>query len=73
MKCKYCDTEHPKEETANPHYCIARMGETIDKLSEALESIRATARAVMEAKDHELNIDPEWVIEKVGAVLGGKE
>jgi predicted RNase H-like nuclease (RuvC/YqgF family) len=43
----------------------------IKELTEALESIRATARAVMEAKDHDLNIDPEWVIAKVGAALGG--
>jgi chromosome segregation ATPase len=41
-------------------------------LPEALGSIRATARAVVEAKDHDLNIDPEWVIAKAGIALGGK-
>jgi hypothetical protein len=45
----------------------------IKELTEALDSIRATARAVMEAKDHELNIDPEWVIAKTQAALGGNE
>jgi hypothetical protein len=45
----------------------------IKELTEALESIRATARAVIEAKDHDLNIDPEWVIAKVKAALRGEE
>lgn len=30
MKCEYCSTEHPPEETANPHYCIARLMERVD-------------------------------------------
>jgi len=34
MKCKDCNTEHPDSEIANPHYCIARMGEIIDKCVE---------------------------------------
>ncbi len=25
MICKYCDTEHPEEHIANPHYCIAEL------------------------------------------------
>jgi hypothetical protein len=30
MKCEYCDTEHPKEEIASPHYCIARLQEALE-------------------------------------------
>jgi DNA repair exonuclease SbcCD ATPase subunit len=52
---------------------IDELQKRIKELTEALDSIRATARAVMEAKDHELNIDPEWVIAKTQAALGGNE
>ena len=31
-KCKYCNTPHPEDQIANPHYCIARMGEEIAEL-----------------------------------------
>jgi len=36
MKCEYCETEHPENEIANPHYCIARMAEQIAALTERL-------------------------------------
>jgi len=41
----------------------------IKELEEALVSIRATAREVIEAKDSNLNIDPEWVVGKIQAAL----
>jgi hypothetical protein len=59
MKCKDCNTEHPSDEIANPHYCIARMEERIDKLTEALgitaaikntDDLSGIYRAVMAAK-----------------------
>jgi chromosome segregation ATPase len=45
----------------------------IKELTEALESIRSAVRVVTEAKDHDLSIDPEWVIVKTQAALGGKK
>ena len=36
MICKYCGIQHPPNEIANPHYCIARMEERVDKLEAAL-------------------------------------
>ena len=35
--CKYCDTAHPKDEIANPNYCIARMEETIERLKSEVD------------------------------------
>lgn len=32
MICKNCNTEHPKAEIANPHYCISRLEEALDKM-----------------------------------------
>lgn len=29
--CKYCGTIHPEGEIANPHYCIARLDEMLEK------------------------------------------
>lgn len=31
MICKYCQTEHPPDQIANPHYCIARLEEQIEE------------------------------------------
>ena len=37
MKCDRCNTEHPTGQTANPHYCIARLSERVEMLeSDAL-------------------------------------
>jgi predicted nucleic acid-binding Zn-ribbon protein len=41
MNCKYCDTVHPQEEFANPHYCIARMEEAKEKLEDEIERLTA--------------------------------
>jgi hypothetical protein len=41
MICRDCDLEHPKDQIANPHYCIARMDERIEKLEARLASIKA--------------------------------
>jgi len=35
-ECEYCKTVHPEDQIANPHYCIARMGEKIGRLEAAL-------------------------------------
>lgn len=35
MICEYCEHEHPEDQIANPHYCVAR-------LQEDLENARAT-------------------------------
>jgi len=40
MICKYCDTEHPRNQIANPHYCIARMEERIETLVEGLKRLQ---------------------------------
>ena len=37
MICKYCDTEHPEDQVANPHYCISRLQEDLEKAETALE------------------------------------
>ena len=41
MICKYCDTEHPKDEIANPHYCIARLSERVERLEEERDRLKA--------------------------------
>jgi chromosome segregation ATPase len=35
--CKDCGNEHPKDYEANPHYCIARMDEKIEELTDLLK------------------------------------
>lgn len=34
MTCEYCGTEHPPQQIANPHYCIARLGEQLEREEE---------------------------------------
>lgn len=33
-KCKDCGREHPPDQIANPHYCIARLGEQLEREEE---------------------------------------
>jgi hypothetical protein len=37
MICKYCYTEHPEDQVANPHYCISRLQEDLEKAETALK------------------------------------
>ena len=37
MKCKYCETEHPEGQIANPHYCIARLVERNESLKSLMD------------------------------------
>ncbi len=39
MICKNCGKEHPKDMEANPHYCIARMDEKIEELTDLLKQL----------------------------------
>jgi chromosome segregation ATPase len=41
MICRDCNLEHPKDQIANPHYCIARMQERIEVLERQLKQIGA--------------------------------
>jgi len=41
MICKYCGVEHPPDEICNPHYCIARLGEQVER--QQAEITRLTA------------------------------
>lgn len=50
MKCKYCDTEHPKEERGNPHYCIARLNERVEEL-EAYDCDNNTLAEIIRLKE----------------------
>lgn len=34
MPCKDCGAVHPRTEMHNPHYCIARMSEEIERIRE---------------------------------------
>lgn len=55
MKCKDCDTEHPPEYVASPHYCIARLQERIEVLERQLTDVRAESARALDgvAKIHE--------------------
>ena len=33
-QCEYCGAEHPPDQIANPHYCIARLGEQLEREEE---------------------------------------
>jgi predicted nucleic acid-binding Zn-ribbon protein len=35
-KCEYCETVHPDDQASNPHYCIARLSERVEKYEDAL-------------------------------------
>jgi len=35
-KCEYCETVHPDNQASNPHYCIARLSERVEKYEAAL-------------------------------------
>jgi hypothetical protein len=47
MKCEYCQHEHPENEIANPHYCIARLTEDLEKMQEESQGILAAKDAVL--------------------------
>jgi len=40
MICKNCGWEHPEDQIANPHYCIARMGEQIDAMEREIFALK---------------------------------
>lgn len=42
MICKGCGTEHPRDQEANPHYCIARMSERLEAIEERCEVAERT-------------------------------
>jgi septal ring factor EnvC (AmiA/AmiB activator) len=52
MICRNCDLEHPKDQITNPHYCIARMQERIEKLEYTYQQLwRRWAAYDAELKD----------------------
>ena len=48
MICRDCGLEHPPDNIANPYWCIARMGERIEKLEAKLAGIKALVDAQAE-------------------------
>ena len=45
MICEYCQTEHPPDQIANPHYCIARLNEKV----EVVDRLKAENKALLDA------------------------
>ena len=39
MICRNCRTEHPSDQAGNPHYCVARLTEEVDRLDGLLREI----------------------------------
>jgi hypothetical protein len=42
MICEHCNTEHPASEIANPHYCIARLEEQLEKKDIEIDTLSRT-------------------------------
>ena len=39
MTCKQCGQVHPPDQIANPHYCLARLQERVEKMEEAAKNL----------------------------------
>ena len=70
MICEYCNTEHPLDQIADPHYCIARLNERVEEIEEALEWVIPMAKGY--ASEHPVGRNQEIVNEAEAKLKGGK-
>jgi hypothetical protein len=62
MKCKDCNTKHPEDQIANPHYCITRLEEALDK-TDVLLAI--TEKEIKRLAEENILLMADWMTEYV--------
>lgn len=49
--CRDCGVEHPEDQTANPHYCIARLGERLECCEARVRELEGELEALKAGKE----------------------